>query len=40
MKIKWKAKTFGMVVVLCLADSVARSDSLELKNGSLIKGSG
>jgi len=38
MKIKWNAKIFGTVVVVCLAGSVARSDSLEWKNGSLIKG--
>src|SRR4029077_13874695 len=28
----------GVVVALCLAASIARADSLELKNGSLIKG--
>jgi len=38
MTIKWQAKIFGTVVVLCLACSVARSDSLECRNGSLIKG--
>lgn len=38
MKINWKAKISGIVVVVCLAGSVARSDSLEWKNGSLIKG--
>jgi hypothetical protein len=30
--------TFLMVVALCVAASIARADSLELKNGSLIKG--
>jgi hypothetical protein len=29
---------FGMVVAVLLAASIARADSLELKNGSLIKG--
>ncbi len=28
----------GIFIVLCLAASIARADSLELKNGSLIKG--
>ena len=28
----------GVVLVLCLAASTAWADSLELKNGSLIKG--
>src|SRR6266446_5039644 len=28
----------GMVIALCLAASMAQADSLELKNGSLIKG--
>jgi hypothetical protein len=28
----------GVVIALCLAASIARADSLELKNGSLIKG--
>src|ERR1700741_5546093 len=28
----------GLVIALCLSTSVARADSLELKNGSLIKG--
>jgi hypothetical protein len=30
--------TFLMVVALCVAASIARADSLELKNGGLIKG--
>jgi len=30
--------SFGMIIGLCLAASIARADSLELKNGSLIKG--
>jgi len=38
VKINRKAKIFGAVVVVCLAASVARSDSLECRNGSLIKG--
>lgn len=38
MTIKWQAKIFGTIVVLCLAGSVARSDPLECRNGSLIKG--
>jgi len=38
MKIKGNGKIFGTVLVLCLAGSVARSDSLECRNGSLIKG--
>lgn len=29
---------FGMIVAMCLAASLAQADSLELKNGSLIKG--
>jgi len=29
---------FGMVIAVLLATSIARADSLELKNGSLIKG--
>ncbi len=29
---------FGMVIAMLLATSIARADSLELKNGSLIKG--
>src|SRR5579864_3907246 len=34
-----KFKLFwGLVIALCLAASVAWADSLELKNGSLIKG--
>src|SRR5689334_25397681 len=28
----------GLAIALCLAASIARADSLELKNGSLIKG--
>lgn len=28
----------GMVITLCVAATIARADSLELKNGSLIKG--
>src|SRR5258707_11890273 len=28
----------GVVIALCLAASMAQADSLELKNGSLIKG--
>src|SRR3974390_3756807 len=38
MKVKWKAKIFRIALVVCRAGSVARSDSLEWKNGSLIKG--
>jgi hypothetical protein len=29
---------FGMIVAMCLAASIVQADSLELKNGSLIKG--
>jgi hypothetical protein len=32
-------QTYGVTVALCVAALAARADSLELKNGSLIKGS-
>ncbi len=35
MKCKWSC---GLAIVLCLAASIAWADSLEMKNGSLIKG--
>src|ERR1700732_4800579 len=33
-----RRQKFGLVFVMCLAASAAVADSLELKNGSLIKG--
>ena len=32
------AQMYGVIVALCVAAVAARADSLELKNGSLIKG--